>query len=310
MKLLCKVVHGSHLYGTNTKDSDLDYKGVYLPSLEDYFLQKVKNTIDKGTSNSNIKNTKDDVDYNIFSINKFIEMCLRGDIVAIDMLHATNENILLSTDVWQDLQSKRHMFYTKNLYSYIGYLKKQVQKYSVKGSKLGDCNILIDYLKSFKPDDLLSNYLNNLPKLKSIDIQLTNDYLLLLEKKFPLNTKLSFVIDALVKFVDKYGDRTKMAENNQGIDYKAISHGFRAGYQLLEICKTRNLVYPLKEKDFLLEVKSGKVDWIKDGIKSKLEDLIDEVFYHYENSDLPDLPSQEYWNKWLVNVIERKTYIN
>ena len=31
MKLLYEVVHGSHLYGTNTSDSDLDIKGVYAP---------------------------------------------------------------------------------------------------------------------------------------------------------------------------------------------------------------------------------------------------------------------------------------
>ena len=31
MQTIMKSLYGSHLYGTNTADSDLDYKGVFLP---------------------------------------------------------------------------------------------------------------------------------------------------------------------------------------------------------------------------------------------------------------------------------------
>jgi predicted nucleotidyltransferase len=38
MKILCKLKYGSHLYGCNTPTSDIDFKGIYLPSLNDYLL--------------------------------------------------------------------------------------------------------------------------------------------------------------------------------------------------------------------------------------------------------------------------------
>ena len=54
--LICKIMHGSHLYGTNTENSDLDYKGIYLPSKKEYFTQQVKKCIDHSTNKSNTIN--------------------------------------------------------------------------------------------------------------------------------------------------------------------------------------------------------------------------------------------------------------
>lgn len=34
MKVLVKCVAGSHLFGTNTENSDKDYKGVYIPDAD------------------------------------------------------------------------------------------------------------------------------------------------------------------------------------------------------------------------------------------------------------------------------------
>lgn len=38
MDLIVKMKFGSHLYGTNTEDSDVDYKGVFLPSKKEILL--------------------------------------------------------------------------------------------------------------------------------------------------------------------------------------------------------------------------------------------------------------------------------
>ena len=42
MNLIVKSIFGSHLYGTNTENSDTDYKGIYLPSKNDCYLNNVK----------------------------------------------------------------------------------------------------------------------------------------------------------------------------------------------------------------------------------------------------------------------------
>ena len=68
MKTLLKCIFGSHLYGTNTKDSDKDFKGIELPCTEDILLGKIFRTKKLGTGNDNSKNTKDDLDYDIYSL--------------------------------------------------------------------------------------------------------------------------------------------------------------------------------------------------------------------------------------------------
>ena len=41
-KLIYLSQYGSHLYGLNTENSDLDFRGVYIPNLDDIILHKVK----------------------------------------------------------------------------------------------------------------------------------------------------------------------------------------------------------------------------------------------------------------------------
>jgi len=40
-EIVVHMIFGSHLYGTNTPDSDTDYKGIFLPSREQVFLGKI-----------------------------------------------------------------------------------------------------------------------------------------------------------------------------------------------------------------------------------------------------------------------------
>jgi predicted nucleotidyltransferase len=41
MELLVEMRYGSHLYGTDTPQSDIDLKSVYLPEARDILLQRV-----------------------------------------------------------------------------------------------------------------------------------------------------------------------------------------------------------------------------------------------------------------------------
>ncbi len=45
MDLIVEMRFGSHLYGTATPQSDLDFKAVYLPAARDILLQRVHDTV-------------------------------------------------------------------------------------------------------------------------------------------------------------------------------------------------------------------------------------------------------------------------
>lgn len=47
---------GSHLYGLNTPTSDVDYKGIFMPTLEELLLNSFPKTIVTSTGPEHAKN--------------------------------------------------------------------------------------------------------------------------------------------------------------------------------------------------------------------------------------------------------------
>lgn len=109
-KLIYLSQYGSHLYGLNTENSDLDFRGVYIPTLNDIILHKDKDEINeelwitRHLADREIKNdgeyvwTEVDrveskkVDVKIFSLQKFIQLCSKADTNALDLLFSLNNN--------------------------------------------------------------------------------------------------------------------------------------------------------------------------------------------------------------------------
>jgi hypothetical protein len=85
-----------------------------------------------------------------------------------------------------------------------------------------------------------------------------------------------------------------MAKENNGLDWKAISHALRACSQLEEIFTTGNLIYPLSTKDFLIDVKKGKLDWTTE-VQPMLEKAIDDLEKSAKSSNLPEKVDKEWW---------------
>lgn len=315
MKVLTKMVFGSHLYGLDTPSSDLDYKGIFLPEHKDILLQKVPKSINKSTGNNNEKNTSDDVDEEMFSLHYFVELALKGETVALDMLHCTSP--LVNSHEWEFLVKNRHMFYTKNLKAFMGYLKRQVAKYSVRGSRLADIKKAIEaiekeiFSKDYNGLDIrLGDIWEKLPEgeyLKKIQEKRLdgNKFYEVNAKRYQGTVKAKEVLDLLNKMYNSYGSRAKLAEQNDSIDWKAVSHAFRAGYQLRSIYKYGDFSYPLLENEYIRKVKSGKLDF-KTEVQEKLESLMDEVQELADKSTLPNNSNREFWENWLIDVYNER----
>lgn len=111
-KLIYLTQFGSHLYGTNTENSDLDFRGVYIPTINDLILHKDKDEINEELTLFEIRDeynknpviyTKEPktlisswhlkqikVDIKIFSLQKFIKLCSKADTNALDLLFSYN----------------------------------------------------------------------------------------------------------------------------------------------------------------------------------------------------------------------------
>lgn len=290
MKELMKCVFGSHMYGLNTPESDMDYKGIFIPTPESILAQKAPRNVSHSTGDDFSKNTSDDVDTEMFSLHEFINLACKGETVAIDMLHCPDDMLVGDSDLWQYIRENRSKFYTTNMSAYMGYVRKQAAKYGVKGSRMACIAEIIEELKTtlescwvdhsnVRVEDMVSMLpSNDHCGLKVMQDKKGNEvpFYCVMEKKFQMSLRVTELIQILEKIYDTYGARAKMAMENEGVDWKAVSHAIRAGEQILEIYKTGDLVYPLKNRDFILDVKLGKLDF-NTVVKPRLEELVHEV---------------------------------
>jgi hypothetical protein len=240
---IMRCVFGSHLYGLEGPNSDRDYKGIYLPTRDELLLGRYAKVKSHSTGGDRSKNTKDDVDIEIFSLPQFIKLACEGQTVAIDMLHAPDHLTLTSHPIWCELRGLRRDFYSRNMKSYIGYARKQANKYGVKGSRIAAVESLLGALRSFSPEE--SALKIGAPTLWERLPQ--NEFLRMVSEKDRWNKEgqpINFYevcgrrfsefmpVGNLVlhaeRILSEYGERAAQARLNSGVDWKAVSHALRA----------------------------------------------------------------------------------
>lgn len=135
---------GSYAYGTNTEESDKDFKGVCIPPI-DYYLGLESFNEYNNSGGKNFKNTKDDVDVNIIHINKFVKDAMQGVPNNIEILFVRREDYLKITSLGQKLIDNRHLFLSKQIKNkFGGYAYSQIQKLKNKKSNGTGRQDLID----------------------------------------------------------------------------------------------------------------------------------------------------------------------
>lgn len=307
MNVIVKMKFGSHLYGTDTPESDQDFKGVYQAELSDIVLNRQKDSIVSSTGKDTGRNTKEDVDIEFKELRKFIKDAISGQTYALDMLYAPDDFILETSNTWKDLVKNRHRFLSNDMAPFVGYCRQQAGKYGLRGSRLGELLQVIEILKSKPAKDTIETVLQTDPNLFSnlefvkfvnnINIKNPNEIFLdVLGKKFSVRTMIKEILLSLEKMNNTYGGRARLAMENKGVDWKAISHAYRCMYQLRELKTTKNIVFPLKEASYLKRIKSGEIDYAY--IQEELYCLMEEVVNM--PSDLPEKADKNYWDKKIL----------
>lgn len=307
--ICCYGPFGSHLYGLNTPDSDMDYKGIYIPHQKDLYLNRVPNVIKTSTGDAHGKNTSEDIDVDLHSLTAFVKDACKGETYALDMLHMEGaEAEDMAGEIWLQLKNNRTKFYSKNMKSLIGYARKQAAKYGIKGSRVEFLEQCLSYLSEFDSEKHLTVCWEHLPEgeFANTYIEKSPNGLRWWEvcgKKFSDTTPLYLVVDSLQKMYDGYGHRAQQAKENKGVDWKAVSHALRACYQMRAIFKYGDFEYPLIENRLLLQTKQGKLDFLTE-VQPELEDAIAEVERLSETSNLPEHADVDFWEDWVYRTLK------
>lgn len=308
--ILCRMLYGSHLYGTDTENSDKDYKGIFLPTDKDLLLGTTPKSFNLGSNRdkkTGEKNTKDDVDMELYSLEYFLKLAMAGETVALDMLHAPDDMIIEKHPIWDFIVAFREKFYTKDLKAFVGYARKQAGKYGVKGSRLNDAKRVLDFCEGIDDEARVVDVWEDLPEgehiIKHADPD-PNGFRMyeVCQRKTIETAKIQYLCGTVKHFYDNYGERAKMAAESKGVDWKAISHAFRAGYQVKELLSTGNIIFPLEEAEFLLRIKVGEFHYKNDKIGERLDALMDEIEVLTKESTYPMKPNVKFWNNFLMSV--------
>lgn len=273
-KLLYLIYFGSHLYGTYDENSDVDYKGLFLPSKKDLLLMNGRKSINWKSGNNESKNSSEDVDVELWSVHHFIELIKKGDTGAIDLLYSITNNeaiAYLNNYILELFENPLKLFDPTSVNSYTEYSANQAKKYGVKGSRLGVLKRIYYYLKENVSDYLMNSRLSVIaPDIldnfydksfcfyKNIN---NEDALVIAGKTHIYSIRIKEFFHRIEREYKKYGKRSEMAMNNEGLDYKALSHAIRCIEQTKELLRTGKIVYPLISSPFIKEVKDGKYSW-------------------------------------------------
>ncbi len=129
MKILGKVIHGSKLYGLDSPSSDTDLKGIFLPDYKDCLLNRATHNI--GSKDSNLNEEME-----LFSLQKFLQLCANGEDVCFTMLHAPDSKVLIDSDVYKYLRQNRKKFHTKKIIGSLGYARSMAVKFSLRADRM------------------------------------------------------------------------------------------------------------------------------------------------------------------------------
>jgi hypothetical protein len=280
---------GSYLYGTQTPNSDIDYRGIFIPSKIDVLLKKDSGQWNCSTTNESEKNKAGDLDLTLWSVYKFFGMLQGGDTNAFDTLFAVNSpSVEFCLPEMQLIYDNREHFLPNSLKSFFGYALTQVRKYSVKGDRLKDVGTVLEFLNgTITPLDklTLSMVQHSLPyseKLKWVIDQDGIEYYEVIGKKYVKNMKLSEFKERVLEIQNSFGARARAAMDSGSVDYKAMYHAFRVLDECLELMATKEIKFPLERKEQYIQIRNRQI--APEALFQALEERFDFVS-EFEKSD-------------------------
>lgn len=303
---------GSHLYGTSTPTSDLDYKSVFIPHAKDILLQRAGRTSkqENTKTDTTAKNTADDIDHEKITLQGFIRLLGEGQTPALDMLFAPKKHWVKSSWEWEFIVAHKNQLIHSGTSAFCGYVRQQAAKYGVKGGRVAAVRQAVTILNHFPGELKLSEIGHEeLGKLlgSSEFIQFVNCrgpagtdelHLEVCNRKVPMHARFKYAREVYQRIFDEYGHRALLAEKNESIDWKALYHAVRVCNEAAELLTTGNITFPRPEAALLLQIRKGELPYRQ--VAELIEAGEDNVKKLQLTSKLPEKINLDEWNDWIA----------
>lgn len=319
----CKVVYitmfGSKLFGTDNPNSDTDYKGIFIPSRRDVLLKRDIDHYNFNSNDNNTRNSKEDIDLQLFSIYKFFHLLKKGETGVMDMLFSMfreDTQIYNDTTFTDSIKENCKRFYNRNLHSFIGYCVGQSKVYNIRGERFNELHSFVEYfteLAKLHPNDKLETtfpeveemfekqtykYIQFVTAPTSRGSGLTQEgtYIEVLGKRFLGTVTVNYFLEKITDMEQQFGNRAKASA--KGVDYKALSHAVRVICEVEELIDDAFITFPLKEREYVTSIKEGNesLESVMHFIDKKLTTVQEKL----EKSDLPEKSDEVYMDELIL----------
>lgn len=302
---------GSHAYGTNNENSDLDIRGCALNTKGQILIgEDFEQFVDNET------------DTTIYSFNKLVTLLTKVNPNTIELLGNKPEHYFYISPIGQELIDNAHLFLSKKCILSFGcyanqqlYRLQQRSAHQMSQSEL-EKHILktlefmqTDFTKKYTPykSDAIKLYIDKAVQ-EGYDTEIFMDVTL---THYPLRDYCS-MWNGLQNTVRQYG---KIGKRNE----KAIEHGKIAKHsmhliRLYMMCldileKERIITYREDEHDLLMDIRNGKYLDSNDQPIPEFFEMVNDfekrLDYAKNNTNLPDEPDYKAIKEFVASVNEQ-----
>lgn len=309
--IIILTLGGSHAYGTNNENSDLDIRGCALNSkMQILTNENFEQFVNEAT------------DTTIYAFNKLVALLSNVNPNTIEMLGNKPEHYFYVSPIGQELIDNAHLFLSKKcVHSFGGYANQQLYRLNQKSahqlSQAGLEQHILKTLEFMKTDfnkkysdfskDQISLYIDKAVQ-EGYDTEIFMDVRL---THYPLRDYCSMwsELQNTVKAYGKIGKRNEKALEHGKIA-KHMMHLIRLHMMCLDILEKEKIItYRENEHDLLMDIRNGKFLDSNDQPIPEFFGMVDEyekrLEYAKQNTNLPDNPNYKEINEFVASVNER-----
>ena len=275
------------------------------------------------SNDKNTRNSKDDIDLQLFSIYKFFTLLKKGETGVMDILFSMfreDTQVYNDKEFTQVIMKNYKKFYNRNLHSFIGYCVGQSKVYNVRGERFNELHMFVEYFNALAKEqgsEKLESMFPQIEKLfKAYNYKYVHfvmgatsrgsgedkegKYVEVLGKRFLGTVTIGYFSERITEMEEQFGNRAKASA--KGVDFKALSHAVRVISEVEELIDDGFITFPLNNRVYVTSIKEGNesLDDVMEYIDKKLTTVQEKL----EKSALPERSDEAFMDALLLELIK------
>jgi predicted nucleotidyltransferase len=294
---ILEVRVGSHLFGTDDENSDLDLFGIFMPFKETvYGFQRCEEVDLSSVSKDDTgRNTAMAVDRKLHEYRKFIKLAMQNNPNILHVLMANAENVVYCNDFGARLLKAAKLFPHKGAYHrFVAYANGQRHKMQIRSANYAALERGLEVLEE-------TDGFRTMGELRALGPFVDKDRII---KCGDLNFESGVLVKkARQRIRSRLAKASNRAElfTKYGYDTKFASNLIQLLLEGRELVTTGWINFPLARADLIREIKAGKYT------AEDIQKVADEILYDsekaYEITELPDYCDHEAIEAFTINEV-------